>query len=48
MNNDMILGASMVVGITILYIFALSYIESRIEKRENGKLERNIDKLGEK
>ena len=47
MNNDMILGASMIVGMTILYIFALSYIESKIEKRENRTLERNIDRIDE-
>jgi len=45
--NDVTLGASMVVGVVILYIFVLSYIESKIEKRENGTLERNIDKLDE-
>ena len=47
MNNDMILGASMIVGVVILYIFVLSYVESKIEKRENVTLKDNIDRLDE-
>lgn len=48
MNNDMILGASMIVGMTILYIFALSYVENKIRKQDNKQLEENIDKLDDK
>lgn len=48
MSSDMILGASMIAGVLVLYIFALSYVESRIEKRENGTLESNIKELNDK
>jgi hypothetical protein len=48
MRDDIILGVSMIVGVVILYIFVLSYVESRIEKRENGTLESNIKELNDK
>jgi hypothetical protein len=46
--NDVTLGVSMVVGIVILYIFVLSYVEGKIRKINNGNLERKIDKLNDK
>ena len=46
--NDVTLGASMIVGIVILYIFVLSYVESKIRKRKNDNLEIKIDKLNDK
>ena len=42
------IGALMIVGVAILYIFALSYIEGKIARQENEKLKKNIDKLDEK
>ena len=46
--NSITIGASMIVGVAILYIFALSYIENKIARQENEKLENNIDKLNDK
>ena len=46
--NSVTIGTSMIVGVAILYIFALSYIESKIARQENEKLENNIDKLNDK
>jgi hypothetical protein len=46
--NDVTLGVSMIVGIVILYIFVLSYVESKIRKINNDNLERKIDKLNDK
>ena len=46
--NSAIIGTSMIVGLAILYIFALSYVEGKIAERENDSLEKNIDKLDDK
>ena len=46
--NSITIGTSMIVGVAILYIFALSYIENKIARQENEKLENNIDKLNDK
>jgi len=46
--NSVTIGTSMIVGVAILYIFALSYIEGKIARQENEKLENNIDKLDDK
>jgi hypothetical protein len=46
--NSVTIGASMIVGVVIVYIFALSYIEGKIARQENEKLEKNIDKLDDK
>ena len=46
--NSVTIGTSMIVGVAILYIIALSYIEGKIARQENEKLENNIDKLNDK
>jgi hypothetical protein len=46
--NSVTIGALMIVGVVILYIFALCYIEGKIARQENEKLENNIDKLDDK
>ena len=46
--NSVTIGASMIVGVVIVYIFALCYVEGKIAKQENEKLENNIDKLDDK
>ena len=46
--NSATIGALMIVGVVILYIFALCYIEGKIVRQENEKLENNIDKLDDK
>jgi len=46
--NSVTIGALMIVGFVILYIFALCYVEGKIAKRENEKLEENIDKIDDK
>ena len=46
--NSATIGALMIVGVVVLYIFALCYIESKIARQENEKLENNIDKLDDK
>ena len=48
MMNSVTIGTSMIVGVVILYIFALSYLEGKIARQENDKLENNIDKLDDK
>lgn len=48
MMNSVTIGALMIVGVVILYIFALCYIEGKIARQENEKLENNIDKLDDK
>jgi hypothetical protein len=48
MMNSATIGALMIVGVVILYIFALCYIEGKIARQENEKLEKNIDKLDDK
>ena len=42
------IGALIIVGVVILYIFALRYIERKIARKENNKLRKNIDKLNDK
>lgn len=46
--NSVTIGSLMIVGVVILYIFALCYIEGKIARQENEKLENNIDKLDDK
>jgi hypothetical protein len=46
--NSITIGTSMIVGVAILYIFALSYVEGKIARQENEKLKKNIDKLDDK
>jgi hypothetical protein len=46
--NSATVGALMIVGVVILYIFALCYVEGKIATRQNEKLENNIDKLNDK
>jgi len=46
--SSVIMGTSMIVGVVILYIFALCYVEDKIARQENEKLEKNIDKLDDK
>ena len=46
--NSVIIGTGMIVGMAILYIFALSYVEGKIARQENEKLKKNIDKLDDK
>lgn len=48
MMNSATIGALMIVGIVILYIFALCYVEGKIARQENERLENNIDKLDDK
>jgi len=48
MMSSVIMGTSMIVGVVILYIFALCYVEDKIARQENEKLEKNIDKLDDK
>ena len=48
MMNSVTIGALMIVGVVILYIFALCYVEGKIARQENQKLENNIDKLNDK
>ena len=46
--NSVTIGTSIIVGVAILYIFALSYVEGIIARQENEKLKKNIDKLDDK
>tara|TARA_R100000541_G_scaffold14321_2_gene23697 strand:+ start:53 stop:199 length:147 start_codon:yes stop_codon:yes gene_type:complete len=46
--NSVTIGALIIVGVVILYIFALCYVEGKIARQENEKLENNIDKLDDK
>jgi len=46
--NSATIGSLMIVGVVILYIFALCYVEGKIARQQNEKLEKNIDKLDEK
>jgi hypothetical protein len=46
--NSVTIGASMIVGVVIVYIFALCYVEGKIARQENERLENNIDKLNDK
>ena len=46
--NSVTIGALMIVGVVILQIFALCYVESKIARQENERLEKNIDKLDDK
>ena len=46
--NSVTIGALMIVGVVVLYIFALCYVEGKIARQENEKLENNIDKLDDK
>jgi len=46
--NSVTIGSLMIVGVVILYIFALCYVEGKIARQENEKLENNIDKLDDK
>jgi|TARA_R100000900_G_scaffold79689_1_gene62643 hypothetical protein len=46
--NSATVGVLMIVGVVILYIFALCYVEGKIARQENEKLENNIDKLDDK
>jgi len=46
--NSATIGALMIVGVAILYIFALCYVEGKIARQQNEKLEKNIDKLDDK
>ncbi len=48
MMNSITVGSLMIVGVVILYIFALCYVEGKIARQENEKLENNIDKLDDK
>ena len=48
MMNSATIGALMIVGVVILYIFALCYVEGKIARQENEKLEKNIDNLDDK
>lgn len=48
MMNSVTIGALIIVGVVILYIFALCYVEGKIARQENEKLENNIDKLDDK
>ena len=48
MMNSATIGALIIVGVVILYIFALWYVEGKIERQEDIKLKNNIDKLDEK
>ena len=43
--NSATVGALMIVGVVILYIFALCYVEGKIARQRNEKLKKNIDKL---
>ena len=46
--NSITIGSLMIIGVVILYIFALCYIEDKIARQENEKLKNNIDKLDDK
>ncbi len=46
--NSVIIGTSMIVGVFVLYIFALYCVEEKIARQRNEKLEKNIDKLADK
>ena len=46
--NSATIGALMIVGVVILYIFALCYVESKIVRQQNEKLKNNIEKLDDK
>tara|TARA_R100001463_G_scaffold9557_1_gene28722 strand:- start:72 stop:218 length:147 start_codon:yes stop_codon:yes gene_type:complete len=46
--NSLIIGTSMIVGVVIVCIFVLCYVEGKIARQENEKLEKNIDKLDDK
>jgi len=43
--NSAIIGALIIVGVVILYIFGLCYVEGKIARQRNEKLKKNIDKL---
>jgi len=46
--NSITIGSLMIVGVVVLYIFALCYIEGKIARQQNEKLEKNIDNLDDK
>ena len=46
--NSVTIGVLMIIGVVILYIFSLCYIEGKIARQENEKLKNNIDKLDDK
>ena len=46
--NSAIIGTSMIIGLVVLYIFALYYVEGKIARQQNDSLEKNIDKLDDK
>ena len=46
--NSVIIGSLMIIGVLILYIFALHYVEGKIARQQNESLEKNIDKLDDK
>jgi len=46
--NSATIGALMIVGVVVLYIFALWYVEGKIARQQNEKLEKNIDNLDDK
>jgi len=46
--NSSTIGYLMIVGVVILYIFALCYVESKIARQQNESLKKNIDKLDDK
>ena len=46
--NSATIGALIIVGVVILYIFVLCYVEDKIARQGNEKLENNIDKLNDK
>ena len=48
MINSITIGSLMIVGVVVLYIFALCYIEGKIARQQNEKLEKNIDNLDDK
>jgi len=48
MMNSITIGSLMIVGVVVLYIFALCYIEGKIARQQNEKLEKNIDNLDDK
>jgi len=46
--NSATVGALIIVGVVILYIFALCYVERKIARQQNDSLKKNIDKLDDK
>ena len=46
--NSATIGSLIIVGVLIIYIFALCYVEGKIARQENESLEKNIDKLDDK